>query len=72
VSSSLQGSTQKYPGIDPPNARPFQDRSGSWKLLQIGVERVGILAEFNEQASRAKLQISFLQVVEEPMEGVVI
>src|SRR5258707_11575280 len=51
---------REYPGVDPPNACPLQDRRRGRKLFQVSIEGVQIIAEFDWQASRSKLQISFL------------
>ena len=54
------------------NACSLKNRRGGGKFFQVGIESVGILAEFDGQAGGAKLQISFLQIVEEAVQGVVI
>src|SRR5450755_531906 len=63
---------REYPGVDPPNPRSLQNRRRGRKLFQISIEGVQILAEFNRQSSRSKLQISFFQIIEKPMQFVVI
>jgi hypothetical protein len=56
-----------YPGADPPNSCSLKDCRRRRKPFQVGIEGCRIIAEFDRQASRSKLQISFLQIIEEAM-----
>src|SRR5712672_1263992 len=63
---------REYPGVDPPDACSLQNRSRRRKFFQVSIEGVQILAEFDRQTSRSKLQISFFQIIEKPMQPIIV